>query len=372
MDLVVRYSEIHKKQGNVRKRFVQTLRQRVQDKLEFEGLYYGKVAVKPGRITVEDTVRDSRVVAELPGVKSCSIAEKTGPEIEEVKKAFPLDFNTSFGVRINLRGLEDSSQDWEEEIGSFVQQETGEEVDLEDPGIWLKAEVTEDHAHVFTSEDSFEGPGGLPAGVEGKVLSMISGGIDSPVAAFEALKRGLDVTPIYFYDRPYAAEDHLARFEAVVRELKRFHPGKDWSYILVDMEEVNKALSSVEKGRMVLHRRAMFKVAERVREERGLDGTVTGESFNQKSSQTPRNLFASSRDLPVFRPLLNENKVDIQEQACRIGTFEHSKIDSACKKMVPDSPATSMDPERLEELEKYIGLERLVEQAFESSKEEEI
>ena len=364
MDLLVRYSEIHKKKGKTRQQLVQTLRQRIQDRLNYDGTEFSKVSTGPGRIKVIDTEEQAKTVSQLPGVKSCSLTTRTDPTFESVKNSIDLDVGDSFGVRVKSR-TQQSTQEWERKIGSFIQEETGAEVDLDDPDTWVKIELDEEAAYIYSNHTTFEGPGGLPAASQGGYAALISGGIDSPVAAFQILKRGSDIFPVYFYNRPYAAEDHLIRFEQVIKELKKLHSGKKWSYAFCDLKEVNEALSEVGKGRMVLHRRLMFEVAEKIREEKDLQGIVTGESLAQKSSQTPQNLFMTSKGLPVLRPLIGWNKNDITQKARKMGTFQYSQIDSACQNISPDSPSTEMTAEKFNKLKSKVGFDELVESAFE-------
>lgn len=371
MDLLVRYSEIHTKKGKTRQELVQTLRQRIQDRLNYQGIKFNKVSTSPGRIIVEETVKESKVVSELPGVKSCSLTSKTRPQLEEVKNSVELDVGDSFGVRVKSR-TDHSATEWERKLGSYIQGKTQAEVDLDNPSTWVRVEIDEDHAYCFSSHTTFEGPGGLPAAYQGQYVTLISGGIDSPVAAFEIMKRGSDIFPLYFYNRPYAAEDHLIRFESILEELKKFHSGKKWRYAVIDMESVNEDLLEVGKGRMVLHRRLMFELAEKFREKRNLQGIVTGESIAQKSSQTPWNLQTTSQNVHVVRPLLTENKDAITEKARDLGTFQYSQIDSACRSISPDSPSTQMSSEKFKKLKSEVDFEELVDRAFETLEIREI
>ena len=363
--ILVRYSEIHKKKGKTRSRLIQTLRQRIQDRLNYEELAYEKVSESPGRIVIKGVEPEAiNYISEVIGVKSASICNSVEPDNDKVEQSLSMDFSGSFGVRVKSRDQNISATEWERKIGAYIQDKTGAEVDLDNPDRWFRIEIDESEAFIFNDKDTYEGPGGMPVASQGKYLALISGGIDSPVAAYRVMKRGSDIIPVYFYNRPYALEDHLMRFEAVIKELKKFHPSKKWRYGVIDMKEINSELNKVEKGRMVLHRRLMFRVSKKIIEEKSLQGIVSGESIGQKSSQTPQNLFRTSFDLPVFRPLLTEDKNDIREEAEKIGTFQYSKIDSSCPDMAPDSPSTRLSAERLQELEQEIDFEKLVDKAF--------
>ena len=369
---IVRYGEIGTKSNTVRKQMIQTLRQRIEERIEHEGLEYDKVSTRQGRIVAhtEQAEKTAEILKKVPGVKTVSPAEKTEPEIEPIKKASEnFDYGETFGVDPNTGNTELSTPEIAEEIGSHVQEFTGAEVDLDEPDTWLGVDVREDEAYVFT--ETFEGPGGFPTATQGTYAALISGGIDSPVAAYQVMTRGADILPIYFYNKPIAAEDHLMRFKASVRKLKKFHPSKKWKALIIDMEKVIEELMEVERGRMVLHREIMFRVVEKIAEEKDLEGLVTGESLGQKSSQTSSNLEMTSSSIskPVMRPLLTRDNNSISEEARRIGTFEEAEINSACRSISPDNPATILDRERLENLREAVNVEELVEKAFDSKEE---
>lgn len=370
--LIVRYSEIGSKSGQVRAQMVKVLRQRVEDRLEYEDADYDTVTDIPGRIIVETGEAKELVekVAEMPGVASVSPAHETEPEIDAIKEeAEKIEVGESFGVRANRSGEHSfDSRDINREAGSHIEELKGAEVDLDDPDTWIDVDVRKDRAYVFSTR--LEGPGGFPVGSRDGVAALISGGIDSPVAAYEIMTRGTDIVPVYFYNRPIAAEDHHLRFKSILKELQKFNPGKKWEYYLVDMEEVNQELlDEVETGRMIVHRKVMLQVTEKIAEKEGLRGVMTGESMGQKSSQTPTNLEATSRavEMPVHRPLLTWTKEDITEEARRIGTLEHANIESACTSLSPEDPATRIRDRKLEKIEEKVILEELVDKAIQNS-----
>jgi len=368
--LVIRYSEIGSKSDGVRGSMVKVLRQRIEDRLEYEQAEYERVRTGDGRIIVDGIAANDFVeeIAMLPGVASASSVKKTDPSIDSIKKAVKdFDIGETFGVDANRSGEHGfDSQDIAIELGSFIEQETGSSVDLDNPDTWIYVDVRADEAFVF--DRRFDGPDGFPAGSNEELAALVSGGIDSPVAAYQAMTRGSDIVPIYFYNRPLAAEDHLLRFRAVLEKLKQFHPGKKWEYFVVDMKEVNERLMDVGRGRMILQRKIMFDVAERIAESQDLKGIVTGESMGQKSSQTASSLeLTSPSTKPVFRPLLTRDKYDITSEARKLGTYEEAKIDSACSTMSPENPATSMQKQDFEDLKSKIGVEKLVDMAFDTA-----
>lgn len=374
--VLVRYGDIGTKSEPVRGNMISVLRQRVQDRLEYEELEFETVRRTNGRIVVETEKAEkaAEIVSETPGVASSSPARVTGPDLESIKEASKeFEIGETFGVVANRSGQHDfDSRDIQIELGSFIEERTGTSVNLDNPDTQVEVDLRQEEAYVFTQR--FEGPNGLPVGSSESLAALVSGGIDSPVATHEVMTRGCDITPIYFYNKPIAAEDHLLRLNAVLNKLERFHPSKKWEFYVVDMEEVNQELMEVERGRMLIHRKVMFKVAEKIAEKEGLSGLVTGEAIGQKSSQTPSNLelTTSAVDKPIFRPLISSKKDSIADRARQIGTFEEAAINSACSTLAPDSPATSMSEEDLQEVEKKVDIDRLVEKAFKSASKREL
>ena len=376
--VVIRYGELGTKSDKVRSDMTSILRQRVQDRLKFEGEEFEKVSTVPGRIICRDVRNPESVadiVSEIPGVASASPVISTESSIEAMKEASErLEVGESFGIDANTAGEHSfDSQDIERELGSYVKEKRDLRVDLDEPETVVEVDARFEETFIFT--ERFEGPQGFPEGAGDDLAALISGGIDSPVAAYETMKKGSKITPIYFYNKPLAAEDHLIRFKSVIKKLKRFNPSRDWKFFIVDMEEVNKQLmDQVEKGRMLIHRRIMFRVAEKIAEQENLSGIVTGESLAQKSSQTASNLDLTSRsvDKNILRPLLTEDKHSITSKARELGTFEDSTIESACNTLAPQNPATRMDNQELQEKEERIDIDSLVQKAVNSMKTEKI
>lgn len=374
--MLVRYGDIGTKSEPVRSNMVSVLRQRIQDRLEYEELEFEKVKHQNARIIVltEDYKAVARAVSEIPGVASCSPAVVTGPDLDSIKSASRIfEVGETFGVEANRSGQHDfDTRDICIELGSFTEEKTGSSVDLDNPDTWLEVDLREDEAYVFTRR--YEGPDGLPVGSSGSLAALVSGGIDSPVAAHEIMTRGCDIMPVYFYNKPIAAEDHLLRLVSVLKKLERFHPSKKWHFYVVDMEEINQELMKIERGRMLIHRKIMFKISEMIVQKEGLSGLVTGEAIGQKSSQTPSNLelTSSAIEKPVFRPLVSSEKSSIVKRARQINTFEEASIDSACSTMAPESPATSIRPEELAKIEQSIKIEDLVKKAFESAEKRQL
>lgn len=374
---LIRYGEIGTKSRQVKNRLINTLENRIEEKLEFENIDYKTVRKVPGRIYISTNHSKSleNKLSNLPGISSLSPVYQTDSEIKKIKEIVDNDISVgrTFGVdsKVVAEDFKFDSMGLNEEIGSYVDRNNESVVDLDNPDTWIYIEVREDDAFIYSSK--IDGVDGLPAGSEGKFLALLSGGHDSPVACFEMLKRGADIKPIYFFNKPISAGDHLLRFEKTLEKISEFHPEKKWSYYVVDMEEINeRLLSEVDRGRMIVHRRLMFRIAEELCKEDSLDGLVTGESLSQKSSQTASNLDITSSvvdDKSIFRPLLSWNKTDIIDRAREINTFEVSSINSACKDMSPNNPVTRMSEDKLNSIERNVDFEELVEIGLESVEE---
>ncbi len=372
MDSVLaRYSEIGTKSDRVQRSMIDQLQNRISERLAYEAIEPASICSIPGRIVIKsaNAHRLGRIISEVPGVKSTSPAIETTATISAIKTATQqIEIGQSFGVKTNRVGNHPfASTDVNDEVGAHIQSNTGADVDLESPDTWVEIDVRDDTAFVFTQRT--DGLGGFPVGSQDPVLALISGGIDSPVAAHAMMTRGSDVIPMYFYNKPLAAGDHVGRFEAALQKLRRFHPGKEWFYYLVDMEYINPKLMDIGTGRMLLHRAIMFGVATHFVTEKNLSGIVTGESIGQKSSQTTANLHVSSRTVqePIYRPLLTVQKEEIIERAKSLGTFEDAVVNSACKSLAPTPPATHLSKARFNELAQTLDLDSLITKAIEQT-----
>ncbi|WP_436343481.1 tRNA sulfurtransferase [Natronorubrum sp. FCH18a] len=249
-------------------------------------------------------------------------------------------------------------------IWEAVEDEFDPEVDLDDPDVTFGVEVREDVAFVYL--EHVPGPGGLPLGAQEPVIALVSGGIDSPVAAYEMMKRGCPVVPAYVDLGAYGGIDHEARAMETVRKLSRYAPNFDMQvYKIPGGETVDLLVREMEQGRMLSLRRFFYRAAETLAELVDANGIVTGEAVGQKSSQTVRNLGVTSRTarLPIHRPLLTLDKQDIVAKARAIDTYTDSTIDAGCNRVAPDRVETNARLEPLLEAEPDDLLERAEEAA---------
>lgn len=223
-----------------------------------------------------------------------------------------------------------------------VEHDVDPEVDLDDPDVTFYVEVRDEEAFVFVEKR--DGPGGLPLGSQEPMVALVSGGIDSPVAAWRAMKRGSPVVPLYLDLGPFGGPDHRARAEETASKLAAYAPNHDLALRVAPAgDAVQRLAEETGRTRMLSYRRFMYRVAEHVAEDVGAAGIVTGESLGQKSSQTAANLAAVDRatDLPVHRPLFTLDKQEIIARARDIGTYRDSTIDVGCNRLAPGQPATA-------------------------------
>ena len=258
-----------------------------------------------------------------------------------------------FGGRTVWNAVEQRSTSDRTRSDDAVADEFDPEVDLDDPDLTFYVECREE-GDAFVFLEKRPGPGGLPLGSQAPVVALVSGGIDSPVAAYEVMKRGAPVVPVYIDLGDYGGPDHEARAMETVRTLAERAPNFDMRVWRVPAgDTVSLLVDELEQGRMLAFRRFMYRVAERIAEREGAYGIVTGEALGQKSSQTARNFGVTSRatDLPVHRPLVSFDKNEITRRARAIGTFSDSTIPAGCNRFAPNQAETNARIEPLRESE---------------------
>lgn len=350
--VIVRHGDIGVKSGRVQSRMERLLQSNLEAMLDARGVR-GEVEREWGRLFVrtDDPEAAAKAAAATFGVVSASPARSVPPDLDAISEVL-VEAATeryrggTFAVDARRTGDHDFTSQEVGQVGgeaiwNAVAEEFDPEVDLDDPDIRFQVEVRDTEAFVFL--DSIDGPGGLPVGSQEPLVALISGGIDSPVAAWLAMKRGSPVIPLYLDLGDYGGVDHRARAFETVRTLSRYAPHLDWEISVVDIGEYLARLEDrVGDTRMLSVRRLMYRIAEHVADAAGAAGIVTGEAMGQKSSQTVANLQVTDQvtTLPIHRPLLTCDKQEVIELARRIGTYEDSTIDTGCNRIAPDQPAT--------------------------------
>ncbi|WP_440006291.1 tRNA sulfurtransferase [Halomicrococcus sp. SG-WS-1] len=373
--VLVRHADVGVKSGKVQTEMERRLRDNLAAMLDSRGVD-ADVERRWSRLLVhadeENVDAATDAVADTFGVRSASAAVVVDPDLDAVRSALAdaaraLYDGDTFAVRARRadKSLPFTSEDVERQGGEAVWNAVDDPaVDLEDPDTTFRVEVRESEAFVFVEKRA--GPGGLPLGSQAPVVGLVSGGIDSPVALWEVMKRGSPVVPVYLDLGDYGGQDHEARAMETVRRLAAYAPNFDVTVRKVPAGDVMDLLvEEVGPARMLVYRRFMYRVAEHVARDVDACGIVTGEAIGQKSSQTARNLGVTSAatDLPVHRPLLTMDKTEITDRAREIGTFRDSTIPAGCNRVAPDFPETNATLEIVENAEPDDLFERAREAA---------
>jgi thiamine biosynthesis protein ThiI len=275
----------------------------------------------------------------------------------------------TFAVRVRRRdkSFPLTSQQLEREVGAAVQARTALPVDLRHPELELRVELDVGCAYVHVQE--IQGAGGLPVGTSGHALSLLSGGIDSPVSSLLAMKRGLSVDFLHFSGEPYLEPTATTKAQAQARVLNGFQAARPGALWVVPFGGQQRMLSAVsaEPNRIVLYRRQMLRIGCALAERLGAAALVTGDSLGQVSSQTLPNMASieDASELPVLRPLLTWDKREIMAKAATIGILSLSELpaDDACPLFAGARQRTAVPRSQLLEAEAKLELAELAEQA---------
>ncbi len=357
---LVRYGEIALKSPGVRDAWERQLVKNIQE-MQPGGC---KVTRDRGRVWLTgmvDPVRLGNVfgIVSFSPCRTCVLEDVSG---ELVRYIGDLVHGTgSFALRVRRTGNHPlSSQEYARVLGEAVKVAFPSlSVDLTNPGLTVHIEIRNNRCYLY--HEVFPGPGGLPLGVEGTLVALLSGGIDSAVAIWMMMKRGCRIVPIFVDMPPFLGDSARKRVQAVMDVLSEYQPG----IVLQTIEDtyVARARESLrasgdEKYVCLLCKRRMYRIAEEVAREMQAGGIVTGESMGQVASQTLDNLMVLNRvsGIPIYRPLIGFDKSEIVNQARKIGTYEASIMPvSSCCCAVPTRPATSADPLVIDALEKRLS-----------------
>ncbi len=372
--VVVRYGELALKSERVRRRFEQRLVNNI--KLALRGISHD-IRRERGRIFVDtnSTAAATRLV-KVPGIVSVSHATRTKATIAAIRRAAVaaarrnIKAGDGFAIRTNRVGEHPfSSQEINEVIGSAVLKAVPKcRVNLSNPDHTVFVEVRGGDAYVFT--EKMPGVGGLPVATQGNVVTLLSGGIDSPVAAYLMMKRGCMIFPIFFDNQPYTDNRVRVRAVSVFRKLKEYYPKPELRVVPFGQILRSFVEQAPRELACVLCKRAMLRIAELVAGKVRAEAIVTGESLGQVASQTLTNLSTIDQvsKLPVLRPLIGMDKVEIERIARAIGTFEISIKPAAGCSAVPRYPETYAKLEEVLEAESKLDIQALVDAAMDKEK----
>lgn len=261
------------------------------------------------------------------------------------------------------------SQSLQVEIGTALLEAGNGRVDLSSPDKTLRIEVVGDLAFVYGR--NFEGPRGLPVGTGGRVATLLSAGLDSPVAALRLMRRGARSDLIHFHSQPFTDGSSVRNAVEIAGILARYQGKAHLALVPLAPSQQAIVAHCPEELRTVLYRRQMMRIAGRLATAAGAKALVTGDSLGQVASQTIENISAveAAADVPVLRPLIGDDKVDIVAESRSYGLYEASSAPSqeACVLFEPKKPATRASSARCAEAEEGLDLDALVAQAIEGT-----
>jgi thiamine biosynthesis protein ThiI len=374
---IVHYHELALK-GRNREFFEQRLVRNLR--LALKDLQVRRVESLQGRIrvTIPDQVSPDRVAERLRrtcGVSNFLLTESVplnveAPDLAALKQAAERQVSeqafNSFRVTAKRadKRLPMTSMDVEREIGGYLCAVTGKTVKLKQPDLTLYIEMLTREAHVAAKK--LPGPGGMPVGTSGKVACLISGGIDSPVAAYRMMKRGCKAVFVHFSGRPLVSRASEEKVQELVQLLTTY---QYYSRLyIVPFGEIQREIVAHAPAafRVVLYRRIMVQIAEELARHEGCWALVTGDSLGQVASQTPENLSVveAATELPLLRPLIGMDKIEITEQAQQLGSYATSiePDQDCCKLFVPLHPSTKTRPEDVRRIERGLEISAFVKQ----------
>jgi thiamine biosynthesis protein ThiI len=351
---IVRYAEVFLKSDPVRRNWERVLAHAIRDRMP--GV---SVRIERGRLWLTGPVDPDRL-RKVFGVASFSEAVFTpltdlSAAVLSYADAHGIGDVRSFAIRVRRSGKHDfRSPEMAAELGGVILDAHPDlTVDLSAPEIEVFVEIRDDRCYLY--HEIVAGPGGLPEGVEGTLVALLSGGIDSPVAAYMMMRRGCRIVPLYVGLEPYLDDDALEKARAVLSVLREYDPGlklviRPDDYLL-RAEGIMRR--SEERLACVVCKRRMYRLAAALAEETGALGIVTGESLGQVASQTLDNLrvLDDAVTFPVYRPLIGLDKDEIIRIARRIGTFAASTSPAAGCRAVPATPTTKAGLDEVRALE---------------------
>lgn len=378
-ELLIRYGELSLK-GRNRNVFIRQLKKNMKTALH--GLESVEIKAERDRMFLQaDDAEDmAEVMERLPkvfGIHSFSPVLKCEPTMESIYEtalqAVGADETEGKSFKVEIRRTDKAfpyvTGELQQMIGAHVLKNfEGLHVKMKKPDILLHVDIRR-HVVLLTSK-VYAGAGGMPVGASGKTLLMLSGGIDSPVAGFMMMKRGVEIDAIHFESPPFTSDLAKQKVMDLAEKLSAF--GSTVNLHVIPFTEIQQKIAyKIPDGEsMTTTRRLMMQIADRVREEAGALGIVSGESLGQVASQTLESLTAINEvtSTPVLRPLIAMDKSEIVEIAKRIDTYEVSirPYEDCCTIFTPARPKTKPKLEKVKRFESFIDFEPMIEEAIQN------
>lgn len=374
--ILVKYaSEIFLK-GLNRNKFEKKLRDNIAIKLE--GLNFEIISDQNRYFIKVDEIDEAILrIKRVFGVAEVCIVTKVDRDMAAIKEEALKKVRESgcktFKIITNRANklFPQNSMETSREVGGYVLHHMDGEitVDVKNPECALNVEIRE-HAYIWTNNDKIKGAGGLPYGINGSTMLMLSGGIDSPVAGYLMARRGVALNCVYYHSHPYTSERAKDKVKTLAKILARYT--EEVNLYIVPFTDVQMEI--IEKCRedelTIIMRRFMMRIACELSDRLGIDSVATGESIGQVASQTMEGLIVSTdcADRPVFRPLIAMDKEDIMDIARDIDTYETSILpyEDCCTIFVPKHPKTKPQVEAMRKSESKLDIDKLVNDAIDN------
>jgi len=369
--IIVRYGELTLK-GKNKRDFIKRVYQTIQERLKGLDVTLDK---RHDRLYIDIDNNEEKVMKALDtvfGLHSYSLVVETDSQLESIKEkalelARRITSKKTFKVE-SKRGDKNyplTSLEISREVAGYVLSNTNNFiVDVRNPEVTLNVEVRRDGTYLYFEKRI--GLGGLPVGVSGKGLLMLSGGIDSPVAGFKAMKRGLKVEGIHFESTPLTPIESAQKVIELAKKLALYSLGKAFVVYMVPFKKLHMEILDhvTDSYKITIMRRMMFRIAERLSANTGNQCIITGESLGQVASQTIESMHVINQvvSIPVLRPLIADDKNEIIDVSRKINTYEISiePFEDCCTVYVPDKPVTKPKIHKCE-FEERFEYEQLVE-----------
>ena len=381
---IIRYGEIGLKSKKVRRKLESNLSNRIQQMLQREKIAFDKLKLFPTRgrlfLYTHEMSSASEILRKCFGIVSFSSAFQVSSEKKVIYEAALklaeaiLKMDETFAIRTRRVGQHPfSSQDISAEVGAFILQNLGDRnisVNLSNPDHTIYIEIRDQNTFLYNQ--IIPGVAGLPYGSQGKLVSLFSGGIDSPVASWLMMKRGCDIIPLYCDLNPYITDAAYKRVVQVIRKLFIYSPYKQITlYCAPHGHYLQKIREFIPpKFTCLFCKRAMYRLAEKLAIKLNPKGVVTGENLGQVASQTLDNLYVLNQSvrIPVFRPLIGFEKNETMNLSQKVGLYSSSIMKVPNCAAVPQYPETHGNLEKILEIEKENEIETLIDEEFQNIK----
>tara|TARA_B100001245_G_scaffold136767_1_gene101625 strand:+ start:2783 stop:3958 length:1176 start_codon:yes stop_codon:yes gene_type:complete len=379
--ILCHYAEVGLKIGN-RRFFENWLKQnikasllRVISKEEFDiRKIHGRILVELKKDISKDKNNITRALSDTFGVAYFAFAKTVSQDIRLIREESLsiLNENQFETFKIKARRPDHrfllTAQQVNEDVGAFVLSKINKTVKLNDPDITCFIDIVQGVVYLYT--EKIIGPGGLPTGANGKVVGLLSAGIDSPVATIMAMKRGASVILVHFHSVPMTTEDSIEKVKQLTEVLRRYQSRIHLYLVALTTIQKEILVKTKEKFRILLYRRFMIRVAEMIAKTDKAKALITGESLGQVASQTLGNIAAieSVSTIPILRPLIGFDKQEIMDLAKHYGTYDISILpdQDCCSLFVPKNPATNAKKQYLDQEENNLNIDDLMKEAIDS------